>query len=82
VLVRAAQTVAESGLSVAEMRQQLKAWRALAREVGAERANRLIGRAMHWRTLAGTDVPVDESEMDELFDVMRRGVPTPATDLI
>jgi hypothetical protein len=63
---RACQAVADRSRPFADVNAELKAWRGMARSMGMDGLQRLLGRAQRWRATAGANMPVDAAEMDPL----------------
>lgn len=64
---RACQLAVDREQPLDEVRNGLKLWRACAKEMGLDETQRLIGRALRWRTQAETGLNVEPAEMSELL---------------
>lgn len=69
IAFRACQVVGDRGRPFAELNQDLRRWRAAARDLGLDELQRLIGRAQRWRAMAETDLAVDPAEMEALLSL-------------
>lgn len=67
IAFRACQVVGNRGRPFAELNQDLRRWRAAARDLGLDELQRLIGRAQRWRAMAETDLAVDPAELEPLL---------------
>lgn len=66
---RACQLTVDRDRPLEDVRNGLKMWRLVVKEAGLDGTQRLIGRALRWRTHAETGLPVDPAEMSELLEV-------------
>lgn len=80
IAFRSCQATADRQRPLPMLSAELKGWKALARELGLDRLQRLIGKAQRWRLLAETGTSVDAAEMDELLTLAGSAVsPLPTT---